>query len=236
MPKRRPGKKRLPIKYPSVPDRDSGPTRYNEPAVPTAEDRVPAIDLEYMGSKADLRLQIERLLLRKETHAAEAWARLGEDARTLLVEMLDDEAIRSREAVLHRLISVLGQLSIKSSVAPLSTLLTARSTNDLTKAYAANALGRIGEPAAVDALAASLNEKDDMVRRQVAMALGRVDRDAVVPHLMKLQTDESIAVAEVAAAALRRWEDKLGQRLGTKKLEKKTGKPRKRKSMPAPER
>ena len=142
---------------------------------------------------------------------------------------------QSREAVLHRLISVLGQLSVKHSVAPLSTMLIDRSTNNLTKAYAANALGRIGEPAAIDALAASLSAKDDMVRRQVAMALGRIDRDAVVPHLMKLRRDKSIAVAEVATEAMRRWEERLGQRLGTK-LEVPAVKARKKKIMPAAER
>jgi HEAT repeat protein len=92
--------------------------------------------------------------------------------------MLDDEAIRSREAIFHRLISVLGELSVKRSVAPLAAILTDRSVGNLTKAYAANALGRIGEAAGVEALVASLNVKDEMVRRQVAMALGRIDREA----------------------------------------------------------
>jgi hypothetical protein len=39
------------------------------------------------------------------------------------------------------------------------------------------------------------------------------DRDAVVPHLLELREDESIAVAEVAAAAIEQWEKKLGQPL-----------------------
>jgi HEAT repeat protein len=149
--------------------------------------------------------------------------------------MLDDEAIRSRETILHRLISVLGELSVKRSVAPLAAILTDRSVGNLTKAYAANALGRIGEAAGVEALAASLNVKDEMVRRQVAMALGRIDREAVVPHLIRLQGDKSIAVAEVATRALRDWEQKLGQRLGLKG-KRPPEKRRKKKLMPAEER
>ena len=235
MPKRPRSSRRLPVKYPSVPDYESSPTRYNEPATPIAADRVPAGTFEYGTSKADLRLQIEQLLLRRDSISEESWAKLGDDARTLLVEMLEDEAIRSREAILHRLISVLGQLSVKRSVAPLAAILTDRSVDSLTKAYAANALGRIGEAAGVEALVASLNVKDEMVRRQVAMALGRIDRETVVPHLIRLQGDKSIAVAEVATRALRGWEQKLGQRLAVK-TRKPAEKRRKKKTMPAEER
>ena len=92
--------------------------------------------------------------------------------------------------------------------------------------------GRIGEPAAIDVLAASLSAKDDIVRRQVAMPLGRIDRDAVVPHLMKLRRDKWIAVAEVATEAMRRWEERLGQRQGTK-LDVPAGEGTEKKIMPA---
>ena len=235
MPKRPRPSKRLPVKYPSVPDYESGPTRYNEPTTPVAADRVPGSTFEFDLSIADLRIQIEQLLLRRCSISKESWASLGDAARALLVEMLDDEAIRSREAILHRLISVLGELSVKRSVAPLAAILTDRSVGNLTKAYAANALGRIGEGAGVEALAASLNVKDEMVRRQVAMALGRIDREVVVPHLIRLQGDKSIAVAEVATRALRDWEQKLGQRLGLKG-KRPAEKRRKKKLMPAEER
>jgi HEAT repeat protein len=210
-------KKELPVKYRSVPDNEAGPTQYNEPDIPTGVDRVPSDHFQLSDTRADLRLQIEWLLQRKEAASEDAWAELGPDARALLVEMLDDEAVRSREAILHRVISVVGQLSVKRGIAPLSTILADESARNVTRAHAANALGRIGETAAIDALVMAANVKDDMIRRQVAIALGRIDRDAVVPHLLKLREDESIAVSEVAAEAVGRWEEKLGRRLGAKR-------------------
>ena len=104
-------------------------------------------------------------------------AELGSDARTLLVEMLDDETVRSSETSLHRVIGVIGRSGITRGIGPLSAILTNPSATHVTRASAANALGRIGEPAAIDALASVVNVKDDMVRRQVAMALGRIDRE-----------------------------------------------------------
>lgn len=202
---------------------------------------MPADRFQFSDTRADLRLRIERLLQRKEAASEDAWAELGPDARTLLVEMLDDEAVRSVETTLQRLISVVGQLSLKRGIAPLGAILADRSAKNVTRAFAANALGRIGEGAAIEALAASVNMKDDMIRRQVAIALGRIDRDAVVPHLLKLREDESIAVAEAAAEAVGRWEEKLGQRLTAQRKgapTKSRGKTKaaKRKKWPAEER
>lgn len=217
MTKRTSKRKRLPVKYPSVPDSESGPTRYNEPDIPTKADQVPSDRFQLSDTRADLRLRIERLLLRKETAPEDSWADLGPDARSLLVEMLDDEAVRSHEAVLHRVIGVVGQLSVKRGIAPLSAILADVPASPVTRAYAANALGRSAERAAIDALVTSAKVKDDMIRRQVAIALGRIQLDAVVPHLLGLREDKSIAVAEVAAEALGRWERQMGRRLGAKR-------------------
>lgn len=177
---------------------------------------MPASRFQPGDTRADLRLKIEQLLQRREAASNEAWVELGPDARTLLVEMLNDETVRSQETLLHRVISALGQLGVKRGIAPLSTILTDASQRNVTRAYAANALGRISDVAAIDALTAAVNVKDNMIRRQVAIALGRIDRDAVVPHLLELREDESIAVAEVAADAIERWEKKLGRPLRKK--------------------
>lgn len=213
MTKRMPEKKQPPVKYPTVPESEAGPTKYNEPDLETKTDQVPPDLFQLSDTRADLRLQIEMLLQRKEAASEDAWADLGPDARTLLVEMIDDESVRSREAIFHRLISVIGLLSIKRGIAPLSAVLNDRSEKNVTRAYAANALGRIGDPAGIEALIAAANVKDDMIRRQVAIALGRIDRDTVVLHLLKLSEDKSVAVAEVAEEALGRWEKKLGMQL-----------------------
>ncbi len=102
-------------------------------------------------------------------------------------------------------------------MAPLAGILTDESESSLTKAYAANALGRIGEPAALAALAASVNTNDEMVRRQVAIALGRIDREEAIPDLIRLQDDKSPEVAEVASQALAGWEKKLNRKLVKRK-------------------
>ncbi len=212
-------KRRQPGKYPSIADNESKPGSYNEPASSTKVDVIPSTTfrLSPRESKADLRLRIEQLLMRRCSLGADDWAALGDPGRAILVELIDDPAIRSHETVFHRLIAVIGELAVKGSVAPLAALLNAGSETNLTKAYAATALGHIGESSAIDALASALTAKDDMVRRQVAKALGRLDSVAVIPHLRRLQSDKSIAVSEVAAEALGRWEKKLGQHIGATK-------------------
>jgi len=225
---------KLPVTYPSIPDRQSGPTKYNEPVVPVKPDRLPSSTLKHSGgSKAELRLRIEQFLSCKEDLPQEALMNLGEEARGLMIELLDDEMIRSHPAVHQRLISALGQLSVKRSIAPLSNILSDTSESNLTRAYAANALGRIGDLTALQGLGAAVNIKDDMVRRQVAIALERIDSDAVLPYLIKLQRDKSPAVSEVAARGIQRWEKNLGQRLGAKPAKPRSKKLPKRKLRPA---
>jgi HEAT repeat protein len=192
---------KLPAKLPSVPDRDAGPTQYNEPDLPPTRDQVPQTRFRLGQTKADLRLQVEQLLLRKEAAPVETWRALGEDARTLLVELLDDPVLQAQQGVYHRLIAVLGQMAVKRAVTPLSGVLANPEQLAITRTYAANALGRIGEPGAVPALAEAAHAKDSMIRRQVAIALGRVAHESAAAHLLRLSKDPSIAVAEVAVRA-----------------------------------
>ena len=205
--------------YPSVPDAEAEPGKLDEPDIEVGVDRVPETGFELprtTSSRAELRLHVERLLSRREAASPEAWAELGDDGRTLVVELLDDWSVRSQPATFHRLIAVIGDMRVKRGVAPLSAILQDKSEAELTKAYAANALGRIGERTAVDALASSLLLDDPMVRRQVAMALGRIDDAAAVPHLLRLRADSSVAVAEIATEAVQRWEQRTGRRLGAR--------------------
>ena len=201
--------------FPSVPDDEATPGRHDEPPVDVSPDRVPDTGFEIgSDSRADLRLRVENLLLRREAASPEAWAALGEDAQSLLVEMLQDPSLRSQPALRHRVIAILGDLGVRWSVTSLGGILQDRSEDAVTRAHAANSLGRIGDRSAIEALAMTVSVRDDMLRRQVAMALGRIDDDAVVAHLLKLSADSSVAVAEVASGALRTWEDRLGTRLG----------------------
>lgn len=226
--------KRRPGDYPSEPDAKAEPGDHNEPDVDVNPDRMPDTGFELGGtsSQADLRMQIEQLLIRRESASPDAWANLGEEGRALLVELVDDWSIRAHDALFHRLIGVLGELRVKRAVPALSALLKDRSVSDLTKAYAANSLGRIGERGAVDALASSIGVNDEMVRRQVAMALGRIDDDVAVPHLIRLRDDSSAAVSEVAVAAIGRWEEQLGRQIGPKRRVPRA-RPTTRKKLPA---
>lgn len=211
--------KETPGKFPSAPDYRTEPGNQNEPDVDVRPDRAPESSFTLgrsPSSRAELRMRVEALLGRRESASAEAWSELGDEARALLVELLDDWSIRSNEALFHRTISAVGALRVKRAVPALSALLRDKSESNLTQAYAANALGRIGERSAVDALAESLPVKDDMVRRQVAMALGRIEDDAAIPHLLQLRGDSSVAVVEVADAAVQRWEQLTGRQLGPK--------------------
>jgi HEAT repeat protein len=201
---------------PSVPDAQSPDPRYDEPEIEVPPDRMPTTDYEPGGddSPAALRIRVENLLLRREGTSVESWAELGEPAQALLVEMLHDWSVRSQDTLFHRVIAVLGDLQVASSVPALGGLLQDDREAPVTRAYAAGSLGRIGDRAAVDALLPALPVEDDMVRRQVAMALGRIDDDAVLPHLLQLRADPSLPVSEVADSAVRRWEERLGSRLG----------------------
>ncbi len=214
-----PHDKDIPGKFPSEPDYRAEPGNQNEPDVDVRPDLAPETDFTLgrsSSSWAELRMHVEALLGRREAASPEAWAELGDEARAVLVDLLDDWSIRSNNALFHRTISAVGALGVKRAVPALTDLLRDKSESNLTKAYAANALGRIGERSAVDALAESLRVKDDMVRRQVAMALGRIEDDAAIPHLLQLRGDSSAAVAEVASEAVQRWEQETGHQLGPK--------------------
>lgn len=73
MTKRASKKKRLPVNYPSIPDSESGPTRYNEPDLPTGADRVPSDRFQLSDTRADLRLRVERLLQRPRRMRGPTW-------------------------------------------------------------------------------------------------------------------------------------------------------------------
>jgi hypothetical protein len=210
-------KERLPVKYPSMPDTESGPTKYDEPDLPSPPDRVPERRFELGSTPADLRLRIERLLQLKEGVPEGAWNELGPECRTVLVAMLNDEVLRSEEGLVQRVISAVGQLALARGIAPLGAILNDNTAQPVTRAYAANALGRIGDVAVLDSLITAARSTDDMIRRQVAIALGRIDDAAVIPHLIALANDSSIAVKEVAAKAVRRREDRLGEQLVKRK-------------------
>ena len=197
-------KRKLPVLYPSVADIESEPPQYNEEDIKDPLDRVPRSRFVLADTPADLRMRVERLLQHREAATVEEWDELGPDARTMLVDLLDDPTVHADPELLRRVVAVAGLLGLRRAIAPLGTLLNDAGEAAITRAQAANALGRIGEAVALDALVSAGNDTDDVVRRQVAIALGRLDREVGTPHLLSLQHDKSVAVAEAAAEALRR--------------------------------
>jgi HEAT repeat protein len=197
----------------SVPDLGSMPSKYNEQPIERKEDQMPSSDVSiYPGrseaapireSKAGLRLQIERLLHRREAVPVETWQALGEEATMLLVQMLDDQTLQ--EALRQRVIATLGQLGAISAISQLGDILLNRSESALNRTYAASALGKITDPRVVPLLGRAVTDQNPMVRRQVVRELGRVDQVDAVPYLLILSEDSEREVADLAASKLRNY-------------------------------
>ena len=202
-----------------VPDSEGPEPRYDEPDQPPPDDRMPKTPrTSFDGpSRAELRVRAERLLLHREAADPEAWAALGPEVRQLLPRLLDDVAIRRNEAVLQKLMATLGQLGIPDAIPRLGEMLSDRRESATTRAYAANALGSLANPHGVPWLARAVADKDEMVRRQVARALGAIDHPDAVGHLMTMSDDASPEVARTAAAALIRYEERSGIKLGARR-------------------
>ncbi len=188
---------------PSSPDRDSEPGVYDEPDPPVGRDAYPdgTHVVGSSGSPADIRLQVERLLARRDGVEDEAWEALA-GAGSILVRLLDEDAVARDPAIHARVIAAIAQLGETSALPRLAELATTHAEPFAIRAQAINALGRLGDPAALDALAASSDDPDAALRRQTAFALGRLGVAEALPFLRLLAADESIAVAEVARAAL----------------------------------
>jgi HEAT repeat protein len=162
---------------------------------------------------AELRLRVEELLRRREAPATSTWEALDEAVRPLLVQMLDDESVARHEALRQRVIATLGQLQVRAAIPRLGEILASRTQPSITRAHAANALGRMGDPAVVLPLARAVDDGAEVVRRQVARALGEIARPEAVAHLQKLSADRSPAVADAAREALGLASQRLGLRL-----------------------
>jgi HEAT repeat protein len=67
---------------------------------------------------------------------------------------------------------------------------------------AAEALGQIGDPMAIKALAKTIQEEDPALRAESARALGRIGADEGLPHLLLALQDETDLVREKARIAL----------------------------------
>lgn len=199
-----------------VPDGEAPEPRHDEPDVPAPLDRMPPVDPRSLegATRAHVRLRAERLLLRRETASPEAWSALGPEVRELLPRLLDDDAVVRHEAVRQKLIATLAQLGIAAAIPRLGEILSSGDESAATRAFAANALGRMADPQVVSLLAGAARDPDEMVRRQVARALGGAGHPDAVAHLLAMRDDASPEVARTAAEELLRYEPASGVKLG----------------------
>jgi hypothetical protein len=197
---------------PSEHDRRSPERNYDEPPVRRGRDVAPESSYTgpTTGSLAELRLRVEQLLTRREPPDVDAWSELGPQAPRLLVRLIDDPVIARSAAVRDRVIATLAQLGVVAAIPRLSEIMLDRSEPLVTRAQAVNAVGRIGDPGAIAALARATRDREPSVRRQVAHALGRLGDAEAVPHLQVLAHDSSTVVVEAANKSLRRYEELLG--------------------------
>jgi HEAT repeat protein len=197
---------------PSVPDADAEPGVHDEPAIERQADAVPTREFrgDDSASLADLRLRVETLLRRREPPEADAWTSLGPAAITLLLRMIDESAFAGDEAARDRVLATLGQLRVSAAVSRLGQILLDRRERMATRALAANALGRIGDGAAIRDLAQAAKDRDDTIRRQVALAFGRIGTIDAIPHLQALSHDPAGIVVDGAQTALQQCEQQLG--------------------------
>ncbi len=101
-------------------------------------------------------------------------------------------------------ILALGELKDKQAVEALMEIAKGQDQDKVRRLYAADALGKIGDPRALPVLKAMYDEPDALVRLYSASALARFGLDSVFPVLIQALRDEDWKVREQAAKALAR--------------------------------
>lgn len=211
----------------SISDFESIPTNYNEQPIENKKDQMPQGNINLspeslkttlgQESKAGLRIHIEKLLQRREAAPVEDWKELGEEATTILIQMLDDATVK--EAMRQRVIATLGQTGAKSSISPLGNILLSPSESSLNRTYAANALGNIADPRVVSLLGSAAINQPLMVRRQVVRSLGRINQVDAVPYLLILGDDTVQEIANLAVIELHTYEERFGLELSSNNVQ-----------------
>ena len=143
---------------------------------------------------------------------------LGDDQdtfQTIICELLEHDPVRARPAVLD-LVSAddvalratgVWALDFIVSDEDLPRLLTAlKDPHPRVRSAAAGPVGQLAErlPAAMEALAAALNDVDPQVRISVLSALGHTHATAAIPHVTRLVDDPDEKVRAWVAIALDR--------------------------------
>jgi len=161
----------------------------------------------------------------KSEAAVDQLIRRGKDiVPALLATLKDGDALKCEDAarVLHQtgdaslvpdLVPLLKRHEARGVVASLieslmnasdvPALVAALNSDDrFTRRFASTALGKIGGPKAIEALAGLLDDKDYRIRRAAVAALAATKDKAAIPHLIRALEDTVLYVSGEAAIGL----------------------------------
>ena len=102
------------------------------------------------------------------------------------------------------IILALGSLKDKAAVDALMAIVKNTDEDQIRRLYAADALGKIGDPKALPVLRDMFAEKEALVRQYAASALARFGLEEVFDSLIQALRDEDAKVREASANALAR--------------------------------
>jgi HEAT repeat protein len=172
---------------------DDGNYMYIHPEVIRALSSIgePAVQpiIESLDSESDANIQWNLL---------KALNAIGEPAIEPLLQMLESKKAVERSNAAR----TFGLMSDNKALEPLIRLLVS-DTDSGSRGNVAEALGKIGDEKATDALIESLNDTEAFVRRESAKALGKLKDEKAVEPLIKLLKDPVYKVRADAATALK---------------------------------
>ena len=189
-------------------ERDPAPARNALPPGQAAK----LLGLAQAGSQAAARLVVEELLLQRCGNVPlDRWKQLGPIAEPALLRLLDDST--AKIDLRQRAIVELGELKSTQALGVISRVLLDRDEHPITRAYAATALGVLGNAAGIGALVQAAQQPDAVVRRQAARALSHIGSPQALRGLLLLATDADAEVARVAHAGIASLAETLGARV-----------------------
>lgn len=152
---------------------------------------------------------VEELLLQRCGNVPlDRWKQLGPIAEPALLRLLDDSTAKT--GLRQRAIVELGELKSTQALGVISRVLLDRDEHAITRAYAATALGVLGNVAGIGALVQAAQQPDAVVRRQSARALSHIGSPQALRGLLLLATDTDTEVARVAHAGIASLSKPLG--------------------------
>ncbi len=101
-------------------------------------------------------------------------------------------------------ILALGSLKDRAAVEALLAIAGSADADKVRRMYAADALGKIGDPRALPVLRSMFAENDALIRLYAASALSRFSMEEAFPSLLQGLRDENVRVREQSAKALAR--------------------------------